>query len=47
MIVTGPAKALTATLDTATFTWDERLQTMSRSRIAGNAVRGTRRPGWL
>jgi hypothetical protein len=42
VIVTGPAKALTATLDTSTFTWDERLATMSRSRIAGNAVR---RPG--
>ena len=39
IIVTGPSKALTATLDTSTFTWDERLATMSRSRIAGNAVR--------
>jgi hypothetical protein len=39
LIVTGPSKALTATLDTQTFTWDEHLQTMSRSRIAGNAVR--------
>ena len=45
VIVTGPAKALTATLDTATFTWDERLQTMSRSRIAGNAVRAPGGPG--
>ena len=42
MIVTGPSKALTATLDTTSFTWNESLQTMSRSRIAGNAVR---RPG--
>jgi Domain of unknown function (DUF1929) len=42
VIVTGPSKALTATLDTTTFTWDESLRTMSRSRIAGNAVR---RPG--
>jgi hypothetical protein len=39
VIVTGPSKALTATLDTSTFTWDEHLQTMSRTRLAGNAVR--------
>jgi Domain of unknown function (DUF1929)/FG-GAP repeat len=45
VIVTGPAKALTATLDTQTFTWDERLQTMSRSRLAGNAVRRPGGPG--
>ena len=45
VIVTGPPKALTATLDTATFTWDESLQTMSRSRIAGNAVRRPGEPG--
>jgi hypothetical protein len=45
VIVTGPSKALTATLDTDTFTWDERLQTMSRSRIAGNAVRRPGGPG--
>jgi hypothetical protein len=42
VIVTGPSKALTATLDTTSFTWTESLRTMSRSRIAGNAVR---RPG--
>jgi hypothetical protein len=42
VIVTGPSKALTATLDTTSFTWSESLHTMSRSRIAGNAVR---RPG--
>ena len=45
MIVTGPSKALTATLDTTSFTWDESLQTMSRSRIAGNAVRRPGGPG--
>ena len=39
VIVTGPSKALTATLDTTSWTWNETLQTMSRSRIAGNAVR--------
>ncbi len=45
VIVTGPSKALTATLDTTSFTWNESLQTMSRSRIAGNAVRRPGGPG--
>ena len=45
VIVTGPSKALTATLDTDSFTWNESLQTMSRSRIAGNAVRRPAGPG--
>ena len=47
VIVTGPSQALTARLDTASWTWDEGLPTMSRSRIAGNAVRRPGRPGRL
>jgi hypothetical protein len=45
VIVTGPSQFLTATLDTSSFTWNESLPTMSRSRIAGNAVRRPGGPG--
>ena len=45
VIVTGPSQFLTARLDTASWTWDEGLPTMSRSRIAGNAVRRPGGPG--
>ena len=45
IIVTGPSQFLTATLDTASWTWNESLPTMSRSRIAGNAVRQPGGPG--
>jgi hypothetical protein len=45
VLVTGPAKALTATLDSTSFTWDESFPTMSRTRLAGNAVRMPAGPG--
>jgi hypothetical protein len=45
VVVTGPSQFLTATLDTYTFGWNESLPTMSRSRIAGNAVRRAGGPG--
>ena len=42
VLLAGPGKGQVAILDTATFTWDETIANMSRTRSGGNAVR---RPG--